>query len=165
VPELTGDEQLPGAVRALLAAEPSPEAAFDLAIPLLTADAGGYPHVALLSRDQLRVSPGGQELLAAVTGTRTRANLLNNRRATVILVSGQTAYYLKLDVAATIEHAGRLGAVLRLARCISDSAGVDLTPMGFRQSADLAAREGWDDDARVLDLLERTRRTREGAAE
>ena len=43
--------------------------------------------------------------------------------------------------------------MLRLAGCTADSAGVQLAPMGFRRSAELAAREGWDADARVLDLL------------
>ena len=75
-----------------------------------------------------------------------------------MVVSGQTAYYLKLDVCATVEDAGRLGAVLRPRQCLADSAGVDLAPMAFRRSADLAARERWDDDARVLDLLERRKR-------
>ena len=153
-----GQERLPATVVALLAAEPGPDVSFDQAIPLLTVDSAGYPHVALLSRGQLRVSPGGSELLAVVAGTRTRANLLNSRRATVMVVSGQTAYYLKLDVCATVEDAGRLGAVLRPRRCLADSVGVDLAPMAFRRSADLAARERWDDDARVLDLLERERR-------
>lgn len=164
VPEPVGGERLPVPVLALLAGKPSSASAFDQVIPLLTVDADGYPHVALLSRGQLRASPGGQELLAAVSGARTRASLLSNRRATVILVSDRTAYYLKLDVASTIEHVGRLGAVLRMVRCISDSAGVDLAPMGFRRSTELAAREGWDDDAVVLDLLEQARLGQEGAA-
>lgn len=161
--EQDGEERLPAAVVALITAESGAEAAFDQAIPLLTVDAAGYPHVALLSRAQLRANPGGTGLLASVTGTRTRANLLGNRRATVMLVGDQTAYYLKLDVVATVEQAGRLGAVLRLRHCLADSAGVDLAPMAFRQSAELAAREGWDNDARVLDLLERTAQTGEGA--
>ena len=79
-------------------------------------------------------------------------------RATVVLVSGQVAYYLKLTVASTVEHEQRLGVVLRLAECTVDSAGVDLSPLGFRFSEVLAEREGWEADAQVLDLLEKQAR-------
>jgi hypothetical protein len=164
VAEEASEERLPAAVFDLLAAKPGPGEAFGQVIPLLTVDDAGYPHVALLSRGQLRAAPGGNKLLAAVRGIHTRANLLRSRRATVLFVGGQTAYSLKLDVAVTMEHAGRLGAVLQLRRCLADSTGADLAPMTFRQSAALAARESWNDDARVLDLLARGRLTGEGTA-
>jgi hypothetical protein len=144
---------IPEEALAVLRTPPGPEPAFDQAIPLLTVDQAGFPHVALLSRRQLRPGRGPAELLAAVWGPGTRANLLARPRATVVLVSGQTAYYLTCTVAGTAEHAGRLGVVLRLAGCTADSAGVDLSPLGFRFSEELARREGWEADAQVLDLL------------
>lgn len=149
------EQGIPEAVLAVLRTEPGPDAAFDQAIPLLTIDEVGFPHVALLSRGQIRASQDPAELLAAVWGPGTRANLLARRRATVVLVSGQTAFYLKLTVVSTVEHAQRLGVVLRLAECTTDSAQVDLAPLGFRISAELAEREGWAADAQVLDLLEK----------
>lgn len=153
-PPAAAGAPIPEPVLEILRTEPGPEAEFDQAIPLLTVDENGFPHVALLSRGQLRAAPGGRDLLAAVWGAGTTANLLATRRATVLLADDATAYYLKLTVAGTAEHAGRLGVVLRLASCTSDSAGIELAPMGYRRSAELAAREGWDADARVLDLLE-----------
>ena len=143
---------------AILRTGPGPDAAFDQAVPLLTVDEVGFPHVALLSRGQLRVGRDPAELLAAVWGPSTRANLLARGRATVVLVSGQVAFYLKLTVVSTVEHAQRLGVVLRMAGCTTDSAGVDLSPLGFRFSAELAEREGWAADAQVLDRLEKQAR-------
>jgi hypothetical protein len=154
VSDLAGAGEIPEPALAILRAEPGPDAEFDQAIPLLTVDKAGFPHVALLSRGQLRAGRGPGELLAAVWGPGTTANLRATRRATVVLIGGQVAYYLKLSVVSTVEHAARLGVVLRLAGCSTDTAGVDLSPLGFRHSAELAEREGWDADAQVLALLE-----------
>jgi hypothetical protein len=159
VPETAAEvavaQGIPEAALAILRTRPQPGAPFDQAVPLLTVDGAGFPHVALLSRAQLRAGRDPAELLVAVWSPGTRANLLARRRATVVLVSGQTAFYLKLTVVGTVEHAQRLGAVLRVAGCTTDSAGVDLSPLGFRFSAELAEREGWAADTEVLDLLER----------
>jgi hypothetical protein len=146
-------EQIPAAALALLAPGPSRHDPFDQAIPLLTVDQDGFPHVALLSRAQMRDGGSGRDLHAVVWAGTTSANLMATRRATVILVGGQVAWYLKLTVVRVVERGGRVGVVLRLARSIADSAGVDLVPMGFRSSAALAAEEGWDADEQVLDLL------------
>jgi hypothetical protein len=159
VPETAAEvavaQGIPEAALAILRTRPRPDAAFDQAVPLLTVDEAGFPHVALLSRAQLRAGRDPAELLAAVWGPGTRANLLARGRATVVLVSGQAAFYLKLTVVRTVEHAQRLGVVLRMAGCTTDSAGVDLSPLGFRFSAELAEREGWAADTEVLDLLEK----------
>ncbi len=145
---------IPGPALAILRAQPGPDGEFDQAIPLLTVDAAGFPHVALLSRNQLRPGRHPGELLASVWGPGTRTNLLATRRATVVLIAPHAAYYLKLSVVRTVEHVGRLGVMVRVAGCTTDSAGVDLSPLGFRRSAELAEREGWEADARVLDVLE-----------
>lgn len=154
MPEMAIELGIPGPALAILHAEPRPDGEFDQAIPLLTVDHAGFPHVALLSRNQLRPGCRDGEVLASVWGSRTKANLLATQRATVVLVAAQAAYYLKLSVVSTIEHSDRLGVVLRIVGCTIDSAGVDLSPLGFRRSAELAEREGWDADAVVLDLLD-----------
>jgi hypothetical protein len=154
VSEEAREPGIPGPALAVLRAQAPAEGEFDQAIPLLTVDAAGFPHVALLSRRQLRPGRHDDELLASVWGPGTRANLLATRRATVILTAAQAAYYLRLSVVSTVVHAGRLGMVLRMAGCTTDSAGVDLSPLGFRRSAELPEREGWDADDQVLGLLE-----------
>src|SRR5262249_29532951 len=140
VSEEAREDGIPGPALAILHAQPGPDGEFDQAIPLLTVDSAGFPHVALLSRDQLRPGRPDGEPFASVWGPGTRANLLATRRATVVLIAAQAAYYLKLSVVRTVEHAGRLGAMLRVAGCTTDSAGVDLSPLGFRRSAELAER-------------------------
>jgi hypothetical protein len=153
VHEAPAGEQIPEAALAVLAPGPDRHGSFDQAIPLLTVDNDGFPHVALLSRAQLRDGGTARDLHAVVWAGTTSANLAATRRATVILVGGQVAWYLKLTVVRAVEHEGRVGVILRLAKSIADSAGVDLVPMGFRSSAALAAEEGWDADRQVLDLL------------
>jgi hypothetical protein len=151
--EAPAGEEIPAAALAVLAPGPDRHGSFDQAIPLLTVDNDGFPHVALLSRAQLRDGGNARDLHAVVWAGTTSANLMATRRATVILVGGQVAWYLKLAVIRAVEHDGRVGVILRLAKSIADSAGVDLVPMGFRSSAALAAEEGWDADRQVLDLL------------
>jgi hypothetical protein len=144
---------IPGAVLEILG-KGGPEGGFDQAYPLLTVDQAGFPHVALLSRHQVRPGARPEELLAAVWGAGTRANLLARRRATLIAVDGTAAHYLKFSVLRATEQLARLGLVLGLTDHVSDTAGVELLPLSFRSSAGLAAREGWDRDAAVLAFLE-----------
>ena len=59
--EAAAADCIPEQVLAILRAEPGPEAEFDQAIPLLTVDKDSFPHVALLSRGQLRAGPGGRD--------------------------------------------------------------------------------------------------------
>jgi hypothetical protein len=154
VSEVVRGTGIPEPVHRVLRSEPEVDSGFDQAIPLLTVDGSGFPHVALLSRAQLRPSRHNGELLASVWGPGTRGNLLATRRATIVVIAAQAAYYLKLSVVSTVEHAARLGVILRMAECTVDSAGVELSPLGFRRSAELAEREDWNADARVLDMLQ-----------
>lgn len=131
------------------------EDGFDLAFALLTVDADGYPHAALLSRHQLRPGRAAGELLAVVWGPTTRANLLARPKATLLAADYTAAHYLKLNVLRYLEQPLRLGLVLELEEYARDSAGVELRPLQFRMSAEIAAREGWDQDAAALELLER----------
>jgi hypothetical protein len=153
VSEDAKERGIPRPALAILHAQVPPEGEFDQAFPLLTVDIAGFPHVTLLSRGQLQPGHDDAVLLASVWGPGTRKNLLATRSATVVVVAARAAYYLKLSVARTVEHAGRLGVVLWVAGCTIDSAGADLSPLGFRYSAELAVYEGWDADAQVLKLL------------
>lgn len=153
MPDATRGGQIPAAALAVLAPGPNLDGSFEQVIPLVTVDPDGFPHVALLSRAQMRDGGTGRDLHVVVWVGTTSANLLATRRATVILVADQAAWYLKLTVVRAVEHNGRIGVILRLAKSITDSTGVDLVPMRFRSSGELAAEEGWDADQQVLDLL------------
>ena len=82
---------VPAGLARLLAGRPA-IGAREQAFPFLTVDEGGFPHVALLSRAEVGVSPDGSEVLAVVAGRRTRANLERDRRAGLIAVGGTTAH-------------------------------------------------------------------------
>jgi hypothetical protein len=153
VTDQAAGELIPAAALAVLHGEHAPDGSFDQAIPLLTVDPGGFPHVALLSRAQLRDAGTGRDLLAVVWAGRTSAHLRATGLATVILVGGQLAWYLKMSVVGFVSREGRFGVILRLVQCVSDTAGVDLVPMGYRGSPELAVEEGWDADKEVLDVL------------
>ena len=145
--------RVPESAGRILTREPAGEGAFDQAYVLMTVDPWGYPHVALLSGDQVRLTLGEDELVAVVWGEHTRAHLNDTGRATLLVADDRSAHYLKLQVVDSVEQPARLGVVLRLTSWTHDTAGVDLAPMAFRRSAELAAREGWELDGAVLDLL------------
>ena len=87
---------IPEPVLAILYTQPGPDGEFDQAIPLLTVDKAGFPHVALLSRGQLRPGRHDGELLASVWGPGTRANLLA-RAGAARLFPGPTNLQSDLD--------------------------------------------------------------------
>lgn len=125
----------------------------DQAFPLLTVDAAGYPHAALLASAQLGVDATSSVLLASVAGTNTRANLTRDRRATLLAVDGVALHVAKVDVVATVETDDRAGFALRVASYRLDSAGTALHPMLFARSEELVAAERWDRDTEVLARL------------
>jgi AhpD family alkylhydroperoxidase len=147
-----GPRPLPAALAALLAGRPAPDST-EQAFPLLTVDAAGFPHVALLSRAEIEVSPAGDGLLAAIASERTRANLLRDRRCTVIAVGGQTAHYAKFTVCATLSAPPLLGCELRLADYKADSLGIDLSPVEYAATSGLAQLEHWDRSQALLGRL------------
>lgn len=147
-----GPRPLPAALAALLAGRPAADST-EQAFPLLTVDAAGFPHVALLSRAEVEVSPAGDALLAAIASERTRANLLRERRCTVIAVGGQTAHYAKFTVSATLSAPPLLGCELRLADYKADSLGIDLSPAEYTATSGLAQLEHWDRSQALLDRL------------
>lgn len=129
------------------------EQEFDQAFPLVTVDAAGFPHVALLAAAQLDVDDAARWILASVAGPNTRRNLDRERRATLLAVDGIALHVAKLTVVSSVEAPDRAGYALRLEAHKRDSAGTALHPMLFARSAELVAAERWDTDAVVLDRL------------
>jgi hypothetical protein len=145
---------VPAAVAELLRGFPdvgSDEQAF----PFLTVDDRGYPHVALLSRSEMDVSPVGDEVLAVIASPRTCANLRRDGRAGLIAVGGESAHYLKLHVVRTDEVDGLMGWALEVDEHKEDTLGIPLVPMGFPATAEVAQMEHWEASAEVLRQLTR----------
>jgi hypothetical protein len=147
-----GPGPLPAPLAALLAGRPAPGGT-EQAFPLLTVDETGFPHVALLSRAEIEVSASGAALFVAIASGRTRANLLRGRRCTLIAVGGQSAHYAKLVVSATLSAPPLLGCELRLAEYKADSLGIDLSPVEYAATGDLAQLEHWDQSLALLRRL------------
>lgn len=120
------------------------------AFPLITVDDNGYPHVALLSRSEMDVVPGELALLAVVGSPRTRNNLTRDGRAGLIAIGAYSAYYLKLQLAQSIEDEGVMGCAFSPIEFKEDSLGIPLVPIGFHATADVARMERWEVSARLL---------------
>ena len=134
-----------------LAGSPTPGLP-EAALPLLTVDEHGFPHVCLLSRAE--VEADAEEVRAVIASRRTRGNLERDGRACLVVVSGTTAHYLKMQLtrARAVEDGWRppspSPAPTRLAR---HPARTDR----YVPTDDLADLERWDLSAQALaDLRE-----------
>lgn len=141
---------IPATVVAALTGIPEPGVP-EQALPLLTVDEAGFPHVCLLSRAEVEADE--RELRAAVLSRRTRANLDRDGRACLVLIEGTTAHYLKLRLHRQVEAAGRLAAAFELVEHRPDSLGIPLDPLLFTPTEQLAQLEQWDASAAALDAL------------
>ena len=138
---------IPDIVIAMLDGDPvvgAPEQGF----ALLTVDVAGFPHVCLLSRAELEADR--DEIRVALASRRTGENLSRDMRGTLIAVQGTSAHYLKLDVTRIVQTATRLGVALTCADHAVDDVGVELAPIGFTPSHELAQLESWDQSAACL---------------
>ena len=144
---------LPDPVARSIAAPVEPGSAAQ-AFPFLTVDAGGLPHVALLSGRELRVGGDGS-LLVAVAGAGTQANLRERGVATLVAVEGTTAHSVKLRVRSVADAPPLLGAVLDVVEGghKADSLGIPLRPIAYDVHPDLARLERWDRTDAVLRAL------------
>ena len=143
-------ELIPDQVVAALAGTPVPGVP-EQALPLLTVDDAGFPHVCLLSRAE--VEADADEVRVAVASTRTRANLERDGRACLLVVETTNAHYLTLRVTRALVEEGRLGAALELVEHRPDSLGIPLDPIRFTPTDALAQLEHWDLSARTLTAL------------
>ncbi|TCK21825.1 hypothetical protein [Pseudonocardia endophytica] len=148
-------EVLPAEVADQLEGRPGLDAR-EQAFPLLTADLEGFPHVALLSRTELDVTPDRQRVLAAVASRRTASNLLRTRRATLVTVGGTTAHYVKATLTGHRTDGEILGCELTPVAVLADSLGIPLDPISFRTSAQIAHVEHWDRTTALLTSLAST---------
>jgi hypothetical protein len=112
------------------------------AFVFLTVDEHDFPHVALLSRAEIH--PADDEVLVAVSGTTTRANLRRAGQATLVVFVADTAHYLKLRAVDSREGEGFTVVAFRVAHHKADSVGIPLRPVSFRTSSDLARFEHWE---------------------
>lgn len=120
------------------------------AFPFLTVDEKGFPHVALLSRAEVEISPDGSEILAVVASERTQANLRRDGRASLIAVDGTVASYVKLRVVRMLDAGQVLGCAMTVAEYKADSLGIPLEPISFVTTAEIAQMESWDASERLL---------------
>jgi hypothetical protein len=120
----------------------------EAAFPLLTVDDEGFPHVCLLSRAELEADAG--EVRAVIASRNTRAHLERDGRASLVVVEGTTAHYLKLAVDRSHDIDGRLAVAFSPSDHRADSLGIPLTPIGYTPSDDLSDLERWDLSARGL---------------
>jgi len=144
---------IPAEVVDHLAGSPTPGLP-EAALPLLTVDEHGFPHVCLLSRAE--VEADAEELRAVIASRRTRANLERDGRACLVVVSGTTAHYLKVQLTRARDADGRLAAAFALVQHQPDSLGIPLEPIRYVPTDDLPDLERWDLSATALrDLRER----------
>src|SRR5258708_7689403 len=103
-----------------------------LTFPLLTVDASGWPHVALLSAGEV-LAVGESELrLALWPGSETTANLTRDGRGTLMVIAGAAAFYLELE-ARPAPPADRLALVTaRVPPVPADQGAPPRLPPGLR---------------------------------
>jgi tetraacyldisaccharide-1-P 4'-kinase len=143
---------VPDDVVVLLAGVPE-IGAREQAFPFVTVDPDGFPHAALLSRMELEVGPDRADVRAAVRSGRTRENLEQRARATLIAVEGRTAHYVKLRLVRSMAVHDLLACVFEMAEHKADSMGIALTPITYPVTADIARAERWDTTVEALGLL------------
>jgi hypothetical protein len=122
------------------------------AFPFLTVDDRGLPHVALLSARELAVDDEGS-LLVALMGMTTGANVQRSGTATLLAVEGTTAHSVKLRLRRIVDDGDLLGLVLEPVDHKADSLGVDLAPISYVATQELAMLERWDRTAALLARL------------
>ena len=69
----------------------------DKAVVLVTVDADGWPHPAMLSYFEIAAPDRANVRLAIHAGSRTTANLRDRRKATLILIDRRLVCYIKGD--------------------------------------------------------------------
>jgi hypothetical protein len=148
---------LPGEVAGLLRGGAA-EDAWEPAFQLLTVGSDGYARVCQLSRAEIEVGRGRHDaevIRAVIRAGRTIANLRRDGRALLVVVGGQSAYYLRLRTATVLaEDGGRtLAVTFAVDGADDDTLGIPLRPMMFQSSSYIRERERWDDNRALLGRL------------
>jgi len=87
-------KSLPSRLKRLLGGEGF-DARRKLSIPLLTCDPEGIPRAALLSFSEIRALSSARLVVAVASGSRTEANLIRRRGATVLLLDAGMAMSIR----------------------------------------------------------------------
>ncbi|MCP2320168.1 hypothetical protein APR12_005549 [Nocardia amikacinitolerans] len=114
----------------------------------LTIDAGGFPHVCLLSRAELDTD--GEHVFAVLASRGSIGNIERTETATLMVVGEETALYLKLRVHKRFEEDDRRGFVLVPDSIKRDTLHTPLRSPGYLATEAVAASEKWDRTARLL---------------
>ena len=144
---------LPAEVLGLLSGDAA-EDAWEPVFLLLTVGADGYPQVCQLSRAEIEAAPPGV-VRVVIRARRTITSLRRDGRGRLVVVGGQSAYYLSLRAGATLaEDDGRTLAVsFAVEATEADTLGIPLRPMMFQSSAYVRDRERWADNRALLNRL------------
>lgn len=125
----------------------------EVMMPLLTVDSDGYPHVCLLSRAELDADVA--RVFAVVTSPTTRANILRDRRATLVVFTESAAYYCKLDGESVQDDGVTLWGTFEPASTkVDGDASFAMAPPRYLPTDAIATSEDW---ARSRSLLEELR--------
>lgn len=117
--------EVPPEVRTMLSGPPD-AGTWDAMFPLLTVDEAGFPHVCLLSSAELEV--GRREIRVVLASRGTIANISRTRKATLIAVGADTAFYLKLSVSRSTPDRDWLAVACAVASVKEDSLQIALQP-------------------------------------
>jgi hypothetical protein len=152
-PARPAEPALPAEVLGLLGGDAA-EDAWEPVFLLLTVGADGYSRVCQLSRAEIGAAPPAVVRMI-IRARRTIANLRRDGRGRLVVVGGQSAYYLALRAGATLaEDDGRTLAVsFTVEATEADTLGIPLRPMMFQSSAYVRDRERWDDNRALLARL------------
>lgn len=121
----------------------------EIMIPFLTVDDAGYPNVCLLSRAQLDADSA--HIYAVVSGSGTKANILRDRRATLVVFTTDVVYYCKLDAASVEEKHGLVCTIFTVASTKIDGDGsVPMVPPSYIPTDEIATFENWVDSRAIL---------------
>jgi hypothetical protein len=121
------------------------------ALAFLTVNDKGTVDVCLLSRAE--VASAGDRVRVVLASRRARRNLAAGRSATLVVVTGNVAYYLTLRAERVIEEPEVTAAELSVVESLADDLGIELSPMRYRVEEQLVVTEHWDRSGRLLDLL------------
>jgi hypothetical protein len=142
---------VPPEVVAVLAGSPE-VGSWEPMFPLLTVDEPGFPHVCLLSRAELHSDV--HHVYAVLASPTTVKNLSHRPVATLMVIVGDAAHYLKLGV---IHATGSVltAVAFEVISSVRDSLAIPLRPPRYLVTDSLPVAEAWAQSAELLASLTR----------
>lgn len=124
---------------------------WDVMLPLLTVDDGGFPHVCLLSRAELDADD--QHVYAVLASPTTIANVRRDGRATLVVVGEDAAVYCKLRAALSTDDWDWLGVTFAVESVKRDGIGIPLRAPKYLAAESVQVNENWARSAKLLNEL------------